>query len=77
MKTNLNNELIDSSLKPFTMEEIDAMIDRAEIDIALGNMISHEVLMREIEEELQREEHEEFVLSKRKEKLKKILNANV
>ena len=46
----------EESLKPYTIEEINAMIDESEADIAAGRTISHEEMMRQWEEELAREE---------------------
>ena len=51
------------SLKPFTMEELNARIDQAEADIAAGLGTPHEEMMREWEEELAREEQEELELA--------------
>ena len=53
------------SLPPYTMEEINAMLDEAEAEIAAGIGISHEDMMREWEEELAREEQEELEASRR------------
>ena len=41
----------EESLKPYTMEELNAMLDEAEADIAAGRTIPHEVVMLEMEEE--------------------------
>ena len=46
----------EESLKPYTIEEIHAMIDESVADIAAGRTISHEEMMRQWEEELAREE---------------------
>ena len=46
-------------LKPYTMEEINAMLDEAEADIAAGREYDHEDVMREWDEELARMEQEE------------------
>ena len=43
----------------YTMDEINAMLDEAEADIAAGRVLSEEEVMREWEEELEREEQEE------------------
>ena len=51
------------SLKPYTMEELNAMLDRAEADVAAGRTIPHEEVMREWEEELAREEQEELEMA--------------
>ncbi|MBQ7461590.1 MAG: hypothetical protein IJS63_04965 [Bacteroidaceae bacterium] len=47
------------SLKPYTMEEINAMLDEAEANFAAGRGIPSEEVWREIHEELEREEAEE------------------
>ena len=44
----------------YTMDEINAMLDEAEADIAAGRVLSEEEVMREWEEELEREEQEEY-----------------
>ncbi|MBO6188199.1 MAG: hypothetical protein IJV38_01560 [Prevotella sp.] len=46
-------------LTPFTMEELNARIDKAETEIAAGNVIDHEDLWRELEEEFAKEDAEE------------------
>ena len=43
-------------LKKYTMEEINAMLDEAEANMAAGRGIPHEVVMREWEEEIARME---------------------
>ena len=45
--------------KPYTMEEVNAMLDAAEADIAAGRTTPHEQVMREWEDELLREEQKE------------------
>jgi phosphohistidine phosphatase SixA len=52
------------SLRPFTVEELNARIDQAEAQIAAGLVVSHEDMMREWEEELAREEQEALEMSK-------------
>lgn len=47
------------SLKPYTKEEINAMLDEAEANFAAGLGIPGEEVWREIHEELEREEAEE------------------
>ncbi|MBO4800963.1 MAG: hypothetical protein J5545_03770 [Bacteroidaceae bacterium] len=47
-------------LKPYTMEEINAMIDQAERESALGLGQESEEMFRELEEEFAREEQEEL-----------------
>lgn len=46
-------------LKPYTMEELNAMLDMAEADIAAGRGTPHEEVMREWNEEIARMEQEE------------------
>ena len=50
----------EETLKPYTIEEIHAMIAESETDIAAGRTISHEEMMRQWEEELAREEELEM-----------------
>lgn len=50
----------EEPVKPYTMEEINAMLDEAEADIAAGRTIPHEVVMREMEEEFALEEQKEL-----------------
>ena len=50
-------------LKPFTMEEIDAMLDEAEAEIAAGKGTPHEEVMREMDEEIERWEQEELEMA--------------
>ena len=45
----------EAPVKRCTMEEINAMIDEAEADIAAGRVIDHEDMMREWEEEMEPE----------------------
>ena len=42
-----------SDLTPFTMDEIDAMLDEAEADFEAGRGIPHEQVMREMDEEIE------------------------
>jgi hypothetical protein len=49
-------------MKRYTMAELNAMLDEAEAEIAAGGGTPHEEVMREWEEELAREEQEEFEL---------------
>lgn len=51
-------------LKRHTKEEINAMLDEAEADIAAGRVTPHEEVMREWDEELARMEQEEYELAK-------------
>ena len=46
-------------LRPFTMEELNARIDRAEAEIAAGLAIDDEDVWRELDEEFAREDAEE------------------
>ena len=46
----------EESLKQYTMEELNAMLDEAEADIAAGRTISDEDVWRKIEKELEEEE---------------------
>lgn len=49
----------EHSPKPYTMEELNAMLDVAEADIAAGRGTPHEEVMREWDEEIARMEQEE------------------
>ena len=51
-------------LKPYTMEEINAMLDEAEAEIAAGKGIPHEEVMRRWDEKIARMEAEEEALKK-------------
>ena len=46
----------EEKLKPYTMEELNAMIDESERDFAEGRVYTTEEVFREIEEELEKEE---------------------
>ena len=46
-------------LKPYTMDEINAMLDKAEAEIAAGIGTPHEEVMREMDEEIARWKAEE------------------
>ena len=48
------------TLQPYTMEELRAMIEASEADIAAGRTYSHEEVMREWDEEIARMEREEL-----------------
>ena len=50
-------------LKPYTMAEIDTMLDESEAEIAAGVGTSHEEMMREWEEEIARLEQEELKMA--------------
>ncbi len=52
-----------SLMKRYTMDEINAMLDKAEAEIAAGLGTPHEEVMREWEEELSREEQEELEMA--------------
>ena len=54
----------EENLKPYTSEEIHAMIEESERDIAEGRVTSHEEVMREWEENLAREEQEALEVAK-------------
>ena len=51
------------SLRPFTMEELNARIDQAEAEIAAGLGTPHEEVMREMDEEIERWEQEELEMA--------------
>jgi len=51
-------EEYEKKLHPYTMGELNTMLDAAEADFAAGEGISAEDVDREMEEELQREEEE-------------------
>ena len=53
-------------LKPYTMDEINAMLDEAEAEIAAGKGIPDEEVWHELDEELERMEAEEEALKKAK-----------
>ena len=50
------------SLRPFTLEELNARIDQAEAEIAAGLVTPHEEVMREMDEEIERWEQEDLKL---------------
>ena len=50
-------------MKRYTMDDINAMIDEAESEIAAGIGTPHEEVMREWDEELEREEQEELEMA--------------
>ena len=52
---NLTAEDDDYSLKPYTMEEIHAMLDEAEADFAAGRFVDDDDVWREYDEERARE----------------------
>lgn len=47
-------------LKPYTMEEINAMLDEAERQFAAGEYVTNEDLFREWDEEIEHAEHLEL-----------------
>ena len=49
----------EEALKPYTMEEIHAMLEASQADIAAGRTYSHEDVMREWDEEMALLEQEE------------------
>ena len=49
----------EEQLRPYTMEEIDAMLDEAEANFEAGLGIPHEEVMREMDEEIERWEQED------------------
>lgn len=51
-----NAMFTESELRPYTIEEINARIDQAERESALGLGIDTEEMLREMDEELSREE---------------------
>ena len=53
----------EGDAKPYTMEEINAMIDEAEAEIAAGKGTPHEEVMREWDEEIARMEQEELEMA--------------
>ena len=61
MKGYLNGS--EENLKPYTMEEINAMIDESEAEIAAGLGTPHEDVMREWDEEIARMEQEELEMA--------------
>ena len=52
----------EQQLKPYTMAEINAMIDASEAEIAAGKGTPHEEVMHEWDEEIARMEQEELEL---------------
>ena len=56
-------EEYEKNLHPYTMDEINAMLDEAEAEFAAGKGIPGENVDREMEEELRREEAEEAARS--------------
>lgn len=53
----------EEPVKPYTMEEINAMIDEAEAEIAAGLGTPHEEVMREWDMEIARMEQEELEMA--------------
>lgn len=54
----------EESPEPYTNEELNAMIDASEADIAAGKVYDNDDVMREWEEELSRAEQKEMELAK-------------
>ncbi len=52
------------SLRPFTVEELNARIDQAEAEIAAGRFVDDDDVWAELDEELAREEQEEHEIAK-------------
>jgi len=59
---SMRSEVAPQPMRRYTMDEINAMIDESERDIAEGRVYDHEEVMREWEEEIAREEQEELEL---------------
>lgn len=52
----------DEQLRPFTMEELNARIDQAEVNVAAGRTTTHEESMRRWKEKIARKNiHSRFV----------------
>ena len=54
----------DFPLKCYTKEDLNAMLDEAEADLAAGRVTPHEEVMREWDEEIARMEQEEYEMAK-------------
>jgi len=52
-QTNKQEKEQGYDLTPFTMDEINAMLDEAEADFEAGRGIPHEQVMREMDEEIE------------------------
>ena len=50
-------------LRPYTMEEINAMLDAAEADIAAGRTTPHTEAMRELDEKIARWKQEKYEMA--------------
>ena len=61
--TEYANKERDFPLKRYSKEEINAMLDEAEAEIAAGGGTPHEEVMREWDEEIARMEQEEYELA--------------
>ena len=61
--TEYANKERDFPLKHYSKEEINAMLDEAEAEIAAGGGTPHEEVMREWDEEIARMEQEEYELA--------------
>jgi hypothetical protein len=51
------------SLRPYTMDEINTMLDESEAEIAAGIGVSHEEMMREWDEEIASLEQKELEMA--------------
>lgn len=56
--TNYAKKEEEELMRPYTKEEINAMLDQAEVNFAAGRGIPHEEVMREMEDEIAREERD-------------------
>ena len=61
--TEYAKKLQEPPFRRYTMDEINAMLDEAEAEIAAGGGTPHEEEMRKWEEELEREEQEELEMA--------------
>lgn len=55
--------IVEENVTPYTMEEINAMLDEAEANFASGLGILHEEVMREWDEEIVRMEQKELEMA--------------
>ena len=60
---SVKSTVAPSPMKHYTLDDINALIAEAESEIAAGIGTTHEDVMREWDEELEREEHEEFEMA--------------
>ena len=61
--TEYGHQQEEPPLKRYTMEEINAMLDAAEAEIAAGKGIPDEEVWGDLDEELARQEKEEFEMA--------------